>query len=161
MKEYSLYIQKASATSAKNTVDEWSVAVTESCTTIDGGFRDFTSREWADEDGEDVYIPASPKLSAYDAEWKFCYKGNSQTAYSKLVEMRDYLSSGLLSIYDPYISRGFAGAYIKEFGNPEYWRQNGQDILKFSIKFRITKPKTKITATEAEDGTVTLSESSN
>lgn len=158
MKDYSLYIQRANDNSAKGCVENWNIAVVESCTDIDGGFRDLASREWADEDGEDVYIPASRKLNAYDAKWTLCYKGAASDAFGKLTDFRDWLSSGgLLMIYDPKTTTGRIGAYLSKFGTPTYWRKGNEEVLKFEVTFRITSPRKGLTATET-DGVVTLAE---
>ncbi len=157
MKDYSLYIQRDSDTSAKGIVEEWNIAVVETCTDIDGGFKTFTSREWANEDGEDVYMPASPKLQAYDAKWTLCYKGAASNAYEKLTDFRDWLSGTLLKIYDPKTLTGRVGAYLSKFGAPTYWRKGDEEVLKFEVTFRITSPRKGLTATET-GGTVTLVE---
>lgn len=157
MNRYSIYIQREGETAAVNSVEEWNVAVTSICTDTDGGFRDFTSREWADEDGEDVYVPATPRLKAFDAKWKVCYKGDADTAYEKLEAMREKLAGALLDIYDTYSSHGYAGCYLKEFGDPTYTRNGNEDVLQFSITFRVTKPRTKVILTQS-NGVNTLTE---
>lgn len=159
MEDFSLYIQRAGEDTAKGTVEEWYCGVTDACAAVDGGFKDFASKSWQGEDGEDVYIPATPRLAAYDAEWELCYKGPGRAAFATLEAMRSWLSGKLLALYDPYTGMGRRGAWLKGFSSPKYTRRKGAEVLRFTLTFRITAPGGGVTATE-EGGEVKLTENS-
>ena len=122
--------------------------------------KDLPSRDWYDNDGEDVYIPTDGlKFKAYDLEAKFLYVGYGYKRESVIVpkedEMRqkigsfiDFLygrnenGSPLLMVYDEYTKTGRRGIYVKDYDNEllAYDDRNDNVIGIFKVKFRVTDP---------------------
>ena len=61
-----------------------------------------STRNWADEDGEDVFFPTELMLAAYDTEVSIIYTGDTGTFQPKQEALFDYLKGGELSVYSPY-----------------------------------------------------------
>lgn len=108
--------------------------------------KEFPSRNWADEDGEDVYFPNTIKLQAYDVEISMVYRGETGTFQSKQDSLFKYMTTNgsEIYIYSPYSNTGCKGAYFKGFSDFDFISDsNLGDIAEFKMKFRITKPEEK------------------
>ena len=105
--------------------------------------KELPSRDWADEDGEDVYFPETARLKPYDAEIGAIYKGAQGSFPAKQEALYKYFSTGgtELNIYAPYSQTGCKGAYFQGFGDFNFSSDSVQgDVAEFSLKFRVTKP---------------------
>ena len=105
-----------------------------------------SSRDWADEHGEDAYLGDGLKMAAYDAEVGVIYKGASGTFRARQQSLYEYLRSGGLSIYSPYSDTGCAGAYFKGFGDFDFTSDSLGDVGQCTLKFRGTKPEETFSA---------------
>lgn len=111
--------------------------------------KDLAKREWHDEDGDDVYVPAGGlKAKAYDLEAKFLYAGNVSEMAGKLKGFLTFLygrntgGASLLKIYDEYTQTGRRGVYVEGVDPDLYFHSdvNIDAIAQFKVKFRVTDP---------------------
>ena len=131
-----------------------------------GKTKDLAKRDWHDEHGEDVYIPDTLMLEAYDAEFELAYKGqetagnpfNLDLAFTKIDAFKKWLtgisnSKSTLSIYSPYAAMGRRDCYLLEISDEaphvqtKYERGNlyHENVVTFKVKFRVTDPITNVT----------------
>lgn len=115
--------------------------------------KDLAKREWADENGEDVYVPQDGlKFKAYDVDVTFLYVGtqeNMQTDISSFISFITGRNSGgspILAIYDEFTLIGRRGVIVSKIDNTlfTYDDINEQVIARFKVKFRVTDPTTNI-----------------
>lgn len=115
--------------------------------------KELAKRDWYDENGEDVFVPADGlKFKAYDVEAKFLYKGKESEmaedlrSFVSFVCGRNNNGSPLLAIYDEYTKTGRRGVYVQEVSNDLFFYSdvNIDAIAEFKIKFRVTDPITDI-----------------
>lgn len=102
------------------------------------------TRDWGDEDGEDVYFPETAKMSAYDAEVSLVYHGAQGSFQSKQEAIFKYFTTGgtEINIFSPYSQTGCKGAYFKGFSDFDLTSDsNLGDVAVFKMKFRVTKPE--------------------
>lgn len=101
------------------------------------------SRDWNDEDGEDVLFPETLSLKAYDVDVNIVYKGALGTFQSKLEAFYRYFTTNgtEINVFSPYSQTGCAGARFKGFSNIilSSDTENG-DVATLSVGFRVTKP---------------------
>ncbi|GAE83339.1 hypothetical protein JCM10512_1605 [Bacteroides reticulotermitis JCM 10512] len=103
--------------------------------------------DYPDEDGEDVFIPEILTVKAYDLDVDFSYKGAD--AENGVRVFIDYLlghdgTGASLKVYNPYIKMGRSKIYITGFSEPEFNRENDEEIANFTISFRVTDPRTRV-----------------
>lgn len=115
--------------------------------------KDLPKRDWYDEHGEDVYVPADGlKFKAYDVEATFLYVGNELQMSSKLKEFIAFIygrnsgGSPMLRIYDEYTDTGRKGVYVLSHSNDLFFYNDVSidAIARFKVKFRVTDPVTNI-----------------
>lgn len=111
--------------------------------------KELASRDWHDEDGEDVFFPPTgKKFKAYDLEAVFLYAGTEQQMHAQLKGFVDYLygrnsgGSPVLAIYDEYTHIGLHGVHVVEIGDDLFDISDADPaaIAMFKVKFRITAP---------------------
>ena len=106
--------------------------------------KELPSRDWKDEDGEDVYFPDVAKLKAYDIEISVVYKGSQGSFMAKQESLFKYMTTNGsdLNIYSPYSYTGCKGAYFKGFSDFDFTSDvRLGDVAEFKMKFRVTKPE--------------------
>ena len=97
------------------------------------------TKNYPENDGEDFYINPTPKLSAFDYEVTFAfYDGNLNTANSNIYALYSSMLGKTVTIYNDYKGQKMVG-YVKSYKEGEFYR-NTQDIVVFSITFRVPKP---------------------
>jgi len=116
--------------------------------------KELATRDWKDEDGEDVFISKDGlQFQAYDIDVTFLYDGVEADMSSDLRNFIDYISncSGstagvMLAIYDEYTKIGRRGIYVKDISNDMYFYDdvNPNAIASFKVKFRVTDPVTTL-----------------
>lgn len=115
--------------------------------------KDLASRDWFDEDGEDVYMPTGGlKFKAYDLDVTFLYVGSQEdmaadlNSFIKFLYGRNQNGSPWLAVYDEYTQTGRRGIYVKEIDNEliAYDSVNVEVIGQFKVKFRVTDPITDV-----------------
>lgn len=149
MKGYEIYFQKDKAGSpVKNSLTDFDIVCVEFPFQLYPETKALISDDWADEHGEDAFFPEKLTLKAYDLEAKLCYVGNS--AYDDIVSFLDYLrgedgNGTSLKIYNSYTKMGRQKLYLKSVDDDIFHSDGSEDIVLFSVTFRVTDPKTKIT----------------
>lgn len=136
-----LIFQKAGDSATKDLYSDFGVKTTSVPLFVPMETKELPSRDWADEDGEDVFFPSGLKLAAYDSDVDVIYKGDTGTFMSVQKSLFDYLSGGELNIYSPYSSTGCKGAYLKGFSDFDFVSDSTGEFAQFKISFRITKPE--------------------
>lgn len=113
-------------------------------------------RDWADEDGEDVFFSAGAiKAKAYDVEATFLYAGTKAQMptdlknFIKFINGRNTGGSQCLKIYDEYTKTGRQGVYVQQVSDDLYYFNDSSvdAIAMFKVKFRVTDPVTDVTLT--------------
>lgn len=114
--------------------------------------KDYATNDWSDEDGEEVYIPVKPVYKAYDLPIQFVFVGDEYTdANDNISGFFDFIRYGRLSIYDEYTKIGRRDIYYKSYSPKSFYRRDGEeDIVEFSITFRVCDPITNITLEREE-----------
>ena len=139
-----LIFQKEGGSTTKDLYADFSVKTTSVPMFIPLETKEFPSRDWADEDGEDVYFPETAKMSAYDAEVSVVYHGAQGSFQSKQEAIFKYFTTGgtEINIFSPYSQTGCKGAYFKGFSDFDLTSDsNLGDVAVFKMKFRVTKPE--------------------
>ena len=111
-----------------------------------GDVKDISSRDWKDENGVDEYIPADGlKMSAYEIDVKFGYKGDKLGANKAISSLMSCLNAGYVSIYDTDTGIGRQKVrLVKLNDNAELVRDDDGDILIFSVTLKVCDPITNI-----------------
>lgn len=147
---YSIFFQKAiSGAKVKDLLTEWKMVCTDFPFELYPETKDLPKRDWADQDGEDTFIPDVLPLKAYDIEAGLCYTGEMGTAYAKIISFLNYLigedGNGVdLKIYNPHTKIGRKNLYFSGASDYEYHSDGNGDALLFKVKFRVSDPKTEI-----------------
>lgn len=147
---YSIFFQKAiSGAKVKDLVAEWSMVCADFPFELYPETKDLPKRDWADQDGEDTFIPDVLPLKAYDIEAELCYTGKMDTAYTKINSFLNYLigedGNGVdLKIYNPHTKIGRKNLYFSGTSDYEYHSDGNGDVVLFKVKFRVSDPKTEV-----------------
>lgn len=116
--------------------------------------KELAKRDWHDENGEDVYVPAEGlRFNAYDMSVTFLYVGSTEDMSQDLNDFIDFLygrntnGSPFMSVYDEYTQTGRRGVYVKSVNNELLAYNDNTDgvIASFKVNFRVTDPVTSIT----------------
>lgn len=121
--------------------------------------KDLPTRDWAGEDGLDVYMPEKLPVMSYDMEVTFLYKGTEETMRSDLNNFIDFLygrikgnsgdtvQSGLLAIYNEHTGMGRKNIVVSEVENELFYLtvSDPDAVAKFKIKFTVYDPTTEVT----------------
>lgn len=135
--------------------------------------KDLAKRDWPDEHGDDVFIPAKTMFEAYDVEFEMAYAGqelasnpfNLSLAVTNINAFKKWLtgnnvpggSGAELKIYSPFASIGRQKCHLLEISDEDPClmtkQQNGnvynENVVTFKVKFRVNDPITDITLTES------------
>lgn len=116
-----------------------------------------SKRSWHDEDGDDEYIPNDGlRLSSYESDVKFGFKGDEFGANEKLRAFLDYLSKGMMKMYCEYNRIGRQHVRLKSVKQDLYRDEVDGDLLILTVTFKINDPATDIKPIiKGSDGTVT------
>ena len=130
--------------------------------------KDLPTRDWAGEDGLDVYVPDVLQVKSYDIEVVFLYVGTEASIRSDLNNFIDYLygrigsdgengvngadgrvQTGRLAIYNEYVGMGRKDIVVSEVENEIFYLTDSDTdaIAKFKIKFTVYDPTTEVTPT--------------
>ena len=147
MECYKVYIkQEKSGASVVETIEDFGLYCVDIPFKPAGDVKDISSRDWKDENGLDEYIPADGlKMSAYEIDVKFGYKGDKLGANKAISSLLSCLTAGYVSIYDTYTGIGRQKVrFVKLNDNAELVRDDDGDILIFSVTFKVCDPITNI-----------------
>lgn len=133
--------------------------------------KDLPTRDWAGEDGLDVYVPDVIPISSYEIEVKFLYVGTEQTIRKDLSDFIDFLygrikgndmdtvQSGRLAVYDEHVGMGRKDVVVSEVENTLYYLEPDTDndaIATFKVTFKVYDPTTDVTPTYGTYNGVTI-----
>lgn len=131
--------------------------------------KDLPTRDWAGDDGLDVYIPnGGLPAKSYDIDVTFLYVGTESLMRNDLVRfinfitgrakgnVNDTVQSGRLAVYDEHVQMGRKDVIVSEIDNELFYRSDSDDdkVAKFRVKFTVYDPTTEITLT-SRNGIVT------
>lgn len=151
MECYKVYIkQDKSGASVVETIEDFGLYCVDIPFKPAGDMKDIVSRDWKDENGVDEYIPADGlKMSAYEIDVKFGYKGAKFGANKAISSLLSYLTTGYVSIYDTYTGIGRQKVrLVKLNDNADIVRDDDGDILVFSVTLKVCDPITNIKLTK-------------
>lgn len=123
--------------------------------------KDLPTRDWAGEDGLDVYIPEKLPVKHYEIEVDFLYKGTEETMRVDLNNFINFLygrikgsngdtvQSGRLVIYNEHTGMGRKDIVVSEVENELFYLTDTDPdaVAKFKIKFTVYDPTTEVTPT--------------
>ncbi len=104
-----------------------------------------TKRSWYDEDGDDEYIPKEGlRLSSYENEVKFGFKGDAFGANEKLKSFLEYLKKGMMKMYCEFNKIGRQHVRLKSVKQTLDRNPDDADVLIVTVTFKFNDPKTDI-----------------
>lgn len=121
--------------------------------------KDLPTRDWAGEDGLDIYIPnGSLPMKHYDIDVEFIYVGTEETMRTDLMGFinfitgrspgatNDVVQSGRLAIYNEHVQMGRKDVVVSEIDNELYYRSDydNDKVARFKVKFTVCDPTTEI-----------------
>lgn len=169
-----LLIRKGDDGEVVNTYTEWGIVCAKVPFKAGGTTKKLATRDWADEDGTDTFIPTRLCMESYDAEFEFAYKGeelatnimNLSMALTQIDAFKKWLTGNDgqsdegtgadLTIYSPFSTIGRKGCYLVSISDEEpcvIAKGRGTDIynenvVTFKATFKVTDPVTNVTLTE-------------
>lgn len=130
--------------------------------------KDLPTRDWAGEDGLDVYIPKELPVKHYDMEVVFLYVGTEETIRTDLTNFIDYLYGrndgavgSRLAIYNEHTGIGRKDVVVAEVDNEIYYltESDPDAVAKFKVKFTVYDPVTDVTpSTRTISGVTTVND---
>lgn len=116
--------------------------------------KELPTRDWAGEDGVDVYIPKSIPLASYEVEVEFVYSGTEKTMRKDLGDFLAFLYGkddgavgARLFVYDEATQIGRKDVRVKSVDNEIYYdvEYDDEQVAKFKVKFSVDDPSTDVT----------------
>ena len=115
--------------------------------------KDLAYRDWAGEDGLDVYIPTSLPVKEYPIEVTFLYKGNDSSMRSDITGFIDFLYGrnvgaigSRLAIYNEHVGMGRKDIVVSNVSNELFYLSefDPDAIAAFKIKFNVYDPTSEV-----------------
>ena len=100
--------------------------------------KDLPKRDWADQQGDDEFIPANPVFKAYETTVDFVYVGGRGSARDAIYAFIQYIQGGEFSLWDEWKEKGIRCRYVGYVDNAFYSREG--DIITFSVKLKVNNP---------------------
>lgn len=176
MEPYKFYIEQTSFDGeaytlgrAYDTYETWGIVCSAAPYRPAGDPKDVATRDWLDEHGEEVYIPADVKLKKFDFEVSFLCNGTEEEVKYNVSQFRNFLlgeesrykrkspsgpdvevvipSTGArLAIYDNYNSVGWKDVRFKAFSSDGLVMDNSDTeiVLEFKVTFEVFDPSTTV-----------------
>lgn len=148
--EYTILMQKTVPGSpVKDSLNDFGVVCTEEPFIPFAEAKELASRDWSDEDGDDVFIPDVIPLSSYDVELEMCCKGARGTVRGKMNAFRDYLtgrdgSGSDMKVYFGYSGIGRQHVYFKSLDPDMFSRSNMDESFTFTLTLHVADPVTEV-----------------
>ena len=132
--------------------------------------KDLPTRDWAGEDGVDVYVPSGAlPVKHYDIEVTFLYVGTEQTMRTDLGNFIDFLygrrkganadtvQSARLAVFNEYTGIGRKDVVVSEVDNEVFYLTNADTdaVASLKVKFTVYDPVTDVTAVRNQSQVVT------
>lgn len=164
-----LLLKKGSDGEVVNSFTRWGIVCCKVPFKIGCKTKSLATHDWADEDGEDTYIPSQLRYESYDTEFEFAYKGeelalnamNLGLAMVQIGSFKNWLcgrggTGASLSIYSPFSRIGRQGCYLSSLSDEapcvmsKYHGSNlyHENVVTFKATFRVTDPATDIVLSE-------------
>ena len=124
--------------------------------------KDLPTRDWAGEDGLDVYVPNVLPVKHYDLEVEFLYVGTENTIREDLNAFIDFLYGrnedavgSRLAIYNNHTGIGRKDVVVSEVDNELFYLTDCDPdaVAKFKVKFTVYDPTTDVTPETTTDQT--------
>lgn len=133
-------IQKLQSGSPVRDSKEWGLWVKHVPFKIFPELKDLPSYSWPDEQGDDEFVPSTPYYKAYTMGCDFVYIGRQANAM--IQSFLVYLANGgEFRIYDTYTGVGRENVrYVKYSEDILYRRENTDNIVVFSVTFKVNNP---------------------
>ena len=162
MDPYRLYIRQTSFDGEEytmgatvDTYTQWGIVCAKSPFRRYGDPKDVVSRNWLDENGEDVYIPFNVMLKKFDLEISFLCNGTANTVRSNVKDFLSYLMGrastvnrvgARLAIYDTYNAIGWKDVRMKSYSSDGLVMDNSDTevVLEFKVIFEVYDPYTEV-----------------
>lgn len=147
MDYYKIYMQKElDGAEVIDTIDSFGLYCVDIPFKMADSIKEVASRDWHDEDGLDEYIPKDGfKMSAYDMDVKFGFKGDKFAANEAINGLLEYLLSGYVKLYCDYTRIGRQHVRLNKVNDSaELVRDGDGDILIFSVSLKVCDPVTEI-----------------
>lgn len=124
--------------------------------------KDLPTRDWAGDDGLDVYVPTELPAKHYDVEVVFLYVGTELSIRTDLTNFINYLygrNNGAvgsrLAIYNEHTGIGRKDVVVSEVSNEIFYLTDSDPdaVAKFKVKFTVYDPTTEVTPTSTTNST--------
>lgn len=145
------YIQKS--TSPKLDLLQAFGITTKSIPDVQLEAKEFFKRDWADQQGDEEYIPATTVFKAYEQDLEFCYIGTLTTAAAKIRTFLSYLQGTEFCLYDEFSQRGIRCRYVSYDSKAHY--RSDKEVVVFNIKVKINNPLCYAITTDSDTITST------
>lgn len=115
--------------------------------------KEVVAREWAGEDGRDVYMPAHPAMQHYDVTATFTFKGTDDTLRENISKFIQYVTGrnsgavgGMLAIYNAYTRNGRKDVHVTKIDPDMYYSEKYDDekAASIDITFMVEDPATDV-----------------
>lgn len=143
-----LLILKEGETTVKDVLASWGIYTKHVPFNPFPKLKEPPKNSWYDEDGDDEFLPATPRYEAYEMAINFIYKGAAGTANAKIRQFIDFLQGAYMSIYDEHSLIGRQKVrYVSTEDDATLLRRSDIDVVEFTVNFKVNDPKTDITLT--------------
>lgn len=165
MKPYPLYLSKDNGVTLVDTYKRWGIVCKDIPLQLFPEAKDLPNNDWADEDGEDTYIPNNLKFKPYDLTIEWVYNGfadveddgtYSWPANQKIQEFMEYISGRIdgkvsMSITDTYTQIS-VNTYFKKAEQDAFYRMSGnEEVVTFKTTHRVVNPVPAIIDSNLEE----------
>lgn len=157
-KDYSILFQKSAGSRAMDLQDDFDFV----CTFIEEGdfeTKELEKNEWADEHGDDVYIPSVMRFNGFEIKLGVVYTGPINTHNEKLGTLLSYLtgSDGFLSndglkVYSERLHRGYKKVYLKNVTERSLYKTDSHECFECVVVLRVADPITIVSAVTTNGG---------
>ncbi len=158
MDYYKVYMQlEADGSDVVETIDDYGLYCMDIPFAVATGAKELTKRDWHDEDGEDVYMPKDGlRLSAYDIDVKFGYRGGRFGANDSINAFLDFVRRGMLKMYCDYTRIGRRHVVFSKLSDKATLVRDIDegDLLVITATFRVCDPVTNIVPAYDSNGNV-------
>lgn len=115
--------------------------------------KDLPTRDWAGEDGADVYIPKNIPMKHYEIEVLFLCTGTKDTIRKNITDFIDYICGrdenavgGRLAIYNEHTGIGRKDVVVSKIDNELFFVESSDPdaVARFRVKFWVYDPVTDV-----------------
>lgn len=129
---------------------EWEILVKSFPFKLRPEMKEPSKRDWKDQNGDDEFILNTPVFKAYTMDVDFLFMGDFGNGNKKILDFIDYLTTdGEFSVYDSYTGIGRTHIRYASMKESAFRRREGNnDVISFSITFKVNDPVTQIKLTK-------------